>query len=128
MPPTTLTSIETQIAMSFDDPAVDRSRRRRLMADGHTDSVNLTWEWQRHWWNSLGRGKLLLTVVQQDGEPRCIAPLFAEHGMVFNICPEDRLDIVGNVDGPKAIEAIIQTLYERVPDFLGLKLYFIPHT
>jgi CelD/BcsL family acetyltransferase involved in cellulose biosynthesis len=128
MPPTTLATIETRIASSFDDPAVDRNRWRRLMADGQTDSVNLTWEWQRNWWNSLGRGKLLLTVIEQDGEPLCIAPLFAEHGMVFNICPEDGLDIVGNVDGPRAIEALIQSLYDCVPDFMGLKLYFIPHT
>ena len=120
--------LNTRVISSFDDPAVAPSRWNRLLACGHTESVNLTWQWQRNWWNSFGRGDLLLIVIERDAEPICIAPLFAEDGWVFNLCPEDQLDLVGKVHGPEVIELIIQSLYERVPDFQGLRLYFIPHT
>ena len=128
MPQTAVASLKATVISSFDDPAVAPPRWNRLLARGQTDSVNLTWEWQRNWWNTFGRGQLLLVIIEQDGEPICIAPLFAEHGMVFNICPEDRLDLVGGASGPDVIEAIIQSLYDCVPDFQGLRLYFIPHT
>jgi CelD/BcsL family acetyltransferase involved in cellulose biosynthesis len=128
MPRTSLASLQVRIVSSFDDPLVSPQRWNKLLARGQTDSVNLTWEWQRNWWNSFGCGKLLLVLVERDAELLCIAPLFAEHGMVFNICPEDQLDFIGNVAAPEVMEKIFRSLLEYVPDFLGMKLYFIPDT
>jgi CelD/BcsL family acetyltransferase involved in cellulose biosynthesis len=128
MPETAVANLKARVISSFDDPAVAPSWWNRLLTRGHSDSVNLTWEWQRNWWNTFGRGRLLLVIIERDGEPICIAPLFAEHGMVYNICPEDRLDLVGGTSGPDVIEAIIQSLYDCVPDFQGLRMYFIPHS
>jgi Acetyltransferase (GNAT) domain len=116
-----------RIITAFDDPAVAPEVWNQLLSRGQTDSVNITWEWQRNWWNSFGRGRLLLAVVEQDGEPVCIAPLFAEDGMVFNICPEDQLDFVGE-SGPEVIDEILRCVLECVPDFQGMKLYFYPET
>src|SRR5688572_29503800 len=89
--------IKVRIASGFDDPLVAPARWNRLLDHGPTNSVNLTYQWQRNWWKTFGRGKLMLMVAEQAGGPLCIAPLFAEHGMVFNICPEDQLDFIGKV-------------------------------
>ncbi|MCI0334734.1 MAG: GNAT family N-acetyltransferase [Planctomycetes bacterium] len=126
MPRTALPRLQTRIISDFDDPAVAPHIWRRLLVRGHTNTVNLTWEWQRNWWMTFGRGKLMLILVERQGEPQCIAPLFADNGMVFNICPEDQLDIVGHVRTPDVLEAIIETACECVPAFQGIRLYFIP--
>jgi CelD/BcsL family acetyltransferase involved in cellulose biosynthesis len=47
---------------------------------------------------------------------------------VFNICPEDQLDFIGHVAGAETIEAVLRAVVQRVPDFQGMKLYFIPGT
>jgi CelD/BcsL family acetyltransferase involved in cellulose biosynthesis len=125
---TSLASLQVRIVSSFDDPLVAPQRWNKLLARGRTDSVNLSWEWQRNWWNSFGRGKLLLMLVERDAQPLCIAPLFTEHSMVFNICPEDQLDFIGNVSGPEVIEEVVRSVLEYVPDFQGMNLYFIPDT
>src|SRR5688572_5267896 len=102
--------LEIQIATSFDDPVVDRHLWNSLLARGPTNTVNLTWEWQRNWWDTFGRGQLLLVRVERAGEPVCIAPLFVQKEMVFNICPEDYLDFVGTASYPGVLEAILQTI------------------
>jgi hypothetical protein len=123
MPRTSPAGLRARIVSSFDDPAVAPELWNRLLARGQTDLVNLTWEWQRNWWNRFGRGRLLLLLVERDLEPMCIAPLFAEDGMVFNICPEDQLDFVGNPSA-EVIDAVLRGVLEYVPDFQGMKLYF----
>ena len=127
-PPKLSAAVTVRIASNFDDPIVAPERWNRLLARGPTESVNLTYEWQRNWWESFGRGKLLLIVVERNGRPACIAPWFVEHGMVFNICPEDQLDFVGRLSGPNEIEALFRYVLEAVPEFQGLKLYFIPQS
>jgi CelD/BcsL family acetyltransferase involved in cellulose biosynthesis len=120
--------LKATVISNFDDRSVAPARWNCLLARGQCDSVNLTWEWQRNWWNMFGRGRLLLVVIEQEDEPICIAPLFANHGMVFNLCPEDRLDLVGGAIGADVIEAIVHSVIDFVPGFQGLRLYFIPHT
>lgn len=127
MPQIALPPLRTRVVSDFDDPAVAPHIWRRLLARGHTNAVNLTWEWQRNWWNTFGRGELLLIVAERDEEPECIAPLFAENGMIFNICPEDHLDFVGSA-APDVLAAIIETACESVPGFQGMRLYFLPDT
>jgi CelD/BcsL family acetyltransferase involved in cellulose biosynthesis len=127
MPRTSAAGLCVRMVSSFDDPLVTPHRWNQLLLRGQTDSVNLTWEWQRNWWNSFGRGQLLLVLVEQDAQPLCIAPLFVQDGMVFNICPEDQLDFVGNA-GPEVMDEILRSILEYVPDFQGMKLYFIPDT
>jgi CelD/BcsL family acetyltransferase involved in cellulose biosynthesis len=121
-------NLRAQIISSFGDPLVAAHRWNHLLSRGHTDSVNLTCEWQRNWWTHFGGGRLFLVVVEDQSEPVCIAPLFVEQGMVFNICPEDQLDLVGQVMGPEVIEAVLRAVLEGVPNFQGMKLYFVPDT
>ena len=90
------TAVATTILDGFDDPRLGGARRwAELLRRGDTDAANLTWEWQRSWWASFGKGRLLLVAAESGGEVTAVAPLFADGGMVFNICPEDRLDFVG---------------------------------
>jgi CelD/BcsL family acetyltransferase involved in cellulose biosynthesis len=121
-------NLRAHVVTSFDDPLVAPHRWNQLLTRGRTDSVNLTWQWQQNWWKHFGRGRLLLIVVEENSEAVCIAPLFVEHGMIFNLCPEDQLDIIGHVAGPETLELILRTVLQNVPDFLGIRLYFIPDT
>ena len=49
-----------------------------LLSRSVTDTLFLTWDWQRTWWRAFGEGKqlLLLTIREDDGELVGIAPLF----------------------------------------------------
>jgi CelD/BcsL family acetyltransferase involved in cellulose biosynthesis len=64
-------------------------------------------------------------VIEEASRPVCIAPLFADDGMVFNICPEDHLDLIGEVSS-EIVEAIVRCAMELVPNFQGLRMYFVP--
>jgi CelD/BcsL family acetyltransferase involved in cellulose biosynthesis len=126
-PPASPTGLRVRMVSTFDDPLVAPQLWNQLLARGQTDSVNLTWEWQRNWWNSFGRGQLLLLRVERNAQPVCIAPLFVDNGMAFNICPEDQLDFVGNAEA-EVMDEVLRSVLEYVPDFQGMNLYFIPDT
>ena len=78
-----------------------------LLGQGETDNINLTWQWQRSWWKSFGRGRLMLVLAECNGKAVALAPLFSEAGMIYNIFPEDSLDFIGNVGRPEVIDKIL---------------------
>src|SRR5689334_6169249 len=117
--------LRSRILSSFDDPTELRNDWYQLLDRGRTNAINLTWEWQRNWWEFFGRGQLMLVTIEKRGRPSCIAPLFADDGMVFNICPEDHLDLVGDVT-TESVEAILNSALDAVQHFQGLRLYFVP--
>lgn len=121
----TAPSLHARVLSSFDDSALAPGLWNELLSRSHTNAVNLTWQWQRNWWKFFGHGRLLLVVIEEVSRHVCVAPLFADDGMVFNICPEDRLDLIGEVSSEN-VEAIIRCAMERVPNFQGLRLYFVP--
>ncbi len=121
-------TITTRIVSSFDDPNCREDRWTDLLRRGELDSVNLTWQWQRSWWASFGKGQLMLVMAERDGIPQAIAPLFADGGMIYNICPEDSLNFVGDISDPVVLDALLTTAREHVPGFAGFKFYFIPDT
>ena len=124
----TSTDVRTIILDGFDDPRVGPHRWSELLRRGETDSVNLTWEWQRSWWRSFERGQLLLVAAERDGELVAVGPWFADGGMVFNLCPEDALDVVGDVSDPDVLDAMLRAAIEQADDFQGFQFYFIPDT
>ncbi len=118
--------LETRVLAGFDDPSFPPGEWTKLLANGDTDSVNLTWQWQRNWWQHFGRGRLLLILAEQAGKPVALAPLFSDGGMVFNLCPEDQLDFLGDIgDGP-VLDALLETARQAVPGFVGFRFYFVP--
>ena len=120
--------ITTHVLTGFDDPSFRKDDWNKLLELGDTDTVNLTWEWQRSWWNSFGRGKLLLVVAKRDGNPIALAPLFSDEGMIYNLFPEDALDFVGNVSDPLVLDSLLETARGAINDFVGFRFYFFPNT
>ncbi len=122
------TRVRTILLDGFDDPRVGRRRWSDLLRRGDTDGVNLTWEWQRSWWRSFGRGQMLLIAAECEDQIVALAPLFADGGMVFNICPEDMLDFVGDVSDPDVLDAMLLTAIDSVDGFQGFQCYFVPNS
>src|SRR5215207_7059677 len=48
--------------------------------------------------------------------------------MIYNLCPEDHLDFVGDLSDLDVLIALLETARSAVSDFLGFTFYFIPHT
>lgn len=128
MTPVITSDVVARLFSGFDDPAITPDVWSELLSRGDTDGVNLTWHWQRCWWETFGRGQLLLIAVHRAGELIALAPLFADEGMVFNICPEDHLDFVGDVSDPRVLDAILDTARQCAEGFVGFRFYFIPDT
>lgn len=121
-------NVSTRILKGFDDNTFGEQQWTKLLQTGDTRTVNLTWQWQRSWWRSFARGRLMLIVAEQDGKPVALAPLFTDGGMVYNICPEDCLDFIGDVSQPEVIDALLKTAKAEVNNFAGFQFYFIPDT
>ncbi len=76
-----------------------------LLKQSGSDTIFLTWEWQRTWWHHLGEGALcVVTFRREDGALAGIAPLFRREGTLALVgCVEvsDYLDVIaarGNED------------------------------
>lgn len=121
-----LATIKTSILQGFDDPCLSPELWERLLSQGQTDTVNLTWAWQKTWWEFFGKGDLLLVALKRGNDLIGIAPWFAADGMIINLCPEDWLDLVGDFSDPDLIETLLIAARDRVSYFSGFRLYFIP--
>jgi CelD/BcsL family acetyltransferase involved in cellulose biosynthesis len=124
---TTTSNIAITCLSGFDDPAVCPAVWNRLAASGATHTVFQTWHWNRAWWDSFGRGDLLLLLASRAGKPVALAPLFADGGMGFFVGSggSDYLDFLGDTD-PAVLEAILCTAQERIPGFVGFRFYLVP--
>lgn len=112
----------------FDDPRLGPDEWSGLLARGDTDTVFLTWHWQRAWWECFGRGRLQLLAAERDGQVVAIAPLFSEAGMVFFVGSggSDYLDFVGDIGDPGMLEGILTVARRQVTGFVGLRFYHVP--
>src|SRR4051812_39268069 len=94
---------------SFDDARLNPDLWGQLLARGETDTIDLTWPVQRAWWESFGHGRLLLVAAEQDGCITAVAPLFTDEGIIYNICPKDCLDLIGDISSPDVLEGLLRT-------------------
>jgi len=128
--PTPLKSaVRTRILKGFDDPEFGPDRWNRLLQQGVTDSVFLTWHYQRAWWETFGPGELLLIAAERDGRVVALAPFYAESHMVYFIgtgFEQDCLDFIGDVRDRDVLCALLETARCCVPGFEGFKFYFVP--
>lgn len=124
-----MSAIKTRVLKTFDDGAVGPKVWSKLLSEGDTNVLPLTWQAQRLWWHAEGRqnGPLLI-VADSDRQTKAIAPLFVEAGMVMNLCPATCLDFVGDAGDPRVLDAILQTVREHVSGFVGIRFYFVPDT
>lgn len=124
-----MTSLTVQYRLldGFEDSSITPDAWNDLLHQGSSDVVFLTWHWQKTWWDVFGRGKLLLIVAEKDDQPIAIAPLFADHGMVYFMgsgC-SDYLDFIGDISQPDILEGMLLQAISRVPNFLGFCFYHV---
>jgi CelD/BcsL family acetyltransferase involved in cellulose biosynthesis len=122
--------ITARVLHSFDDPSFAAMEWERLLATGQSDVVFLTHQWQSAWWESFGRGELLLLAAERDGVIVALAPLFTEAGMVYFVGSggSDYLDFVGDTSEPEVVEGLLDEARRNVRDFIGFVFYHVPET
>jgi CelD/BcsL family acetyltransferase involved in cellulose biosynthesis len=122
-----MSGVSTRVITSFDDPAVRPEIWSQLQSEGDTDVASLTWQAQRAWWHDRARLEgLMLIMAEEGGQPKAIAPLFAESGMAINLCPVNYLDMVGDVSDSEVLDAMLRTASRHVAGFVGIRFYFVP--
>lgn len=123
-----MSPIQTHILTGFDDPRFSSEDWTRLLAQGETHVLTLTWHWCRSWWETLGSGKLLLVAAESDGRIFALAPLFALEGMIFfaGAGVSDYLDFIGKIESAETLRAMLAAAREQVPDFCGFRFHHVP--
>jgi len=121
------TAVRARVLSGFDDPSLGPERWEQLLRRGETDVVFLSWEWQRVWWETFGRGELLLIAAERDGELIALAPFYTDSGMVYFVGSggSDYLDFIGDTSDAEVLDALLETARECVPGFAGFELYFV---
>ncbi len=119
------TTITARLLQGFNDPSFTPAQWERLLSTGPSDVVFLTWQWQSAWWETFGRGELLLIAAERDGEVIALAPLFAEAGMVYFVGSggSDYLDFIGDIRETDVIDALLPKAKSCVADFVGFVFY-----
>lgn len=116
------------VLAGFDEVPLSPALWEELLKRASTRTVFQTHEWQRAWWESFGRGHLLLVLAQEE-KPIVLAPLFGdEDGMVYFIGSggSDYLDFVGEVSDPEVLAEILAAAAASVPHFAGFRFYHVP--
>jgi CelD/BcsL family acetyltransferase involved in cellulose biosynthesis len=117
-----------RVLEGFDDSALADGTWDRLAERAPTRTVFLTEAFQRAWWETLGRGRLLLVAAERDGRPVALAPLFAESGMglLLGSGVSDYLDLLGEAGEAGMLAGLLREAMRAVPDAVGLRLHHVP--
>lgn len=120
--------VQVHLCTTFSDPDLDPGRWRKVASRAHNATVFQEWDWQQAWWESFGRGELLIAVASMSGQPIAIAPLFVDGGMAFLVGSggSDYLDFIGTADEPGVMSALLAAVLARVPDLIGFRFYHVP--
>lgn len=121
-------AIRTRVLDGFDDPTFGSSSWEKLLRASGTDNVYLTWQWQRTWWNTFQPGQLLLILAERNDQPVALAPLYIDSHMAYFVgsgFESGYLDFIGE-STPEVLAAILQTVYDVVPELEGLEFFFVP--
>lgn len=99
-----------------------------VAALGDTWTVFQEPAWLQCWWDSFGRGRLLVAEAVVAGRPVAIAPLFVDGDMAFFVGSggSDYLDFIGDVGAPRVLEALLAAVADAVPGLLGFRFYHVP--
>lgn len=123
-------AVRARVLDGFDDASFGSEAWDRLSTK--TDLVYLTWQWQRAWWKTFGKGQLLLIVAERESEPLALAPFYCRSGIVFFVgaahWQADRLDFIGDIEEPEVLDAILSTARNVATEFRGFRFEFVPGT
>ena len=128
MLPVATNLITTRVLAGFDDPSFGQEEWNALVERSPMPVVYLTWEFQRAWWEALGRGRLLLIVAAREGRVVALAPFFVDERTVYFVGSRyecDYLDFIGDVSDPAVLDALLGTARDSVAEFSGFGLYFL---
>ena len=126
-PSNTLSPVAVRVARSFGaDGLAEAWNEAIALSPSHT--VFQTRAWLQAWWETFGRGELMLLVATKAGRTVALAPWFAEAGMVFPIGSggSDYLDLLGNVTDPEVLDGLLSAARDRCPGFVGYRFYHLP--
>jgi len=127
---TARTAVGTRVLDGFDDPGFGVEQWEKLLSESDADIVYLTWHWQRSWWETFGKGQLLLIVADREGVDVALAPLYCRSGMVYFIGAAHwqayRLDFIGDIREPEVLDAILATARDQAFEFRGFKFEYLP--
>lgn len=123
-------AIQFHLLNEFNSSFITPDSWNKLLSQGSSDVVFLTWHWQKVWWDVFGRGKLILIIAEEHERPVAIAPLFSDQGMVYFIGSggSDYLDFIGDISNLEILEGMLLRAVASVPDFLGFCLYHVLET
>ena len=123
-------NITTRVLRGFDDPSFTPADWERVLATGESDVVFLTWHWLSAWWETFGRGELLLIAAEREGAVVALAPLFTEAGMIYFVGSggSDYLNFIGDISDLEILDALLVEARRRVQHFIGFVFYHVPET
>jgi CelD/BcsL family acetyltransferase involved in cellulose biosynthesis len=125
------TAAPISLLEGFDDPALSDETWMDLLERGATHAVFLTPEWQRAWWETFGRDRLLLLLAAGAERISALAPLFVdEDGMVYFVGSggSDYLDFLGDSGDPRILAGLLETARAVAPRFAGFRLHHVPES
>lgn len=114
----------------FTDPRIGAVMWDRVATLGQTCTVFQSHNYLSAWWETFGRGTLLILGALRDGELVALAPLFIDGGMAFFVGSggSDYLDFIGDIRDEAIVDAFLCETMRAVPGLLGFKLYLVPDT
>lgn len=117
-----------RLEMLSELAAINQNVWDEVLATAPTRTIFQTMAWQRAWWQTFARGKLLLIAAFEEEQLTAIASLFADQGMVFFVGSggSDYLDFIGDVSRPQILRAILELARAQTPGFVGFRFYHVP--
>jgi len=117
------------ILNEFEDNRISSGVWNELLCNSG-DVIFMTWHWQKAWWETFGRGQLLLLIAEQNEKPIAIAPLFTDQGMIYLVGSggSDYLDLIGEVSNKDVLESMLKLAINNVSGFLGFCFYHMPES
>ena len=121
-------AVDVMLYADFDDPALSPMEWQRAASLGSTWTVFQERDWQVDWWNTYGRGDLVIAVAYVSNHIIAIAPLFIDGNMAFFVGSggSDYLDFIGNAGGEGVMAALLGAVLDRHPKLLGMRFYHVP--
>ena len=120
-------NVPVRVELLSDFSAIDEPSWNRLLATNRNSTVFQTLAWQRAWWETFSRGKLLLLAAYEGEQLSAIAPLFADAGMVFFVGSggSDYLDFLGDVTRTEVLSGLLHSARKYTPGFVGFRFYHV---
>lgn len=122
--------IQYHVAREFNELQFTPNEWDALLKKQSDASVFLTWHYQKAWWDSYGRGKLMLICITVDGKLTAIAPLFLDEGLIYFVGSggSDYLNFIGVINDISIIELILTVAITDSPLCKGFLFYHVDAT